>query len=200
MSEQIKDLIDKIQQEGVIAAENKARIIEAEAKTRAEKIIQKSEIEARKLIEDAQSKAAKMEENTKSLLAQAGRDLLLNLKKEINIMLQGIIIKETRGVLTPEELVKIINMLIRDYAQKQIEEVIVSLSKEDFKKIENNFLDKLKENLKNNVVLKPSEDINAGFTISYDAGRSFFDFSDKALAEYISLYLKPKLAEVLKDI
>ena len=200
MSEQIKDLIEKIQQEGVVAAENKAKAIETEAKTRAEKIIQNSEMEAKRLIEDARSKAVKMEENTKSLLAQAGRDLLLNLKKEINAMLQGIIVKDARGVLTPEELAKIINMLIRDYSQKQTGEVIVSLSKEDFEKLESNFLNKLKENLKNGIILKPSDDINAGFTISYDQGGSFFDFSDKALAEYISLYLKPKLAVILKDI
>lgn len=197
MSEQIKDLIEKIQQEGVIAAEAKAMAIEAEAKAQAEKIVSKAETEAEKILDDARNKAVKTEENTKSLLSQAGRDMLLNLKKEINSILQRIIIKEIRNTLTQGELVRIIIALVEDYARKQGKEVVVSLSKEDYEKIEKDFLSELSESLKNGIVLRPSEDIFAGFTISYDAGRSFFDFSDKALAEYISLCLKPKLAEIL---
>jgi vacuolar-type H+-ATPase subunit E/Vma4 len=46
--------------------------------------------------------------------------------------------------------------------------------------------------------VQPSEDISSGFIISYDQGKSYFDFSDKALAEYIAGYLKPQLSEILK--
>lgn len=200
MSEQIKDLIEKIQQEGIAAAEAKAKEIETEAKAQAEEIIQKAKKQAQELIENAQTNTAKIQQNTNSLLIQAARDLLLNLKKEINDILHRIIINQIQAVLSPEDLVKIITMLIKDCAQKQTGEIIVCLSSHDLEKLEKNFRDKISSSIKNGIVLRPSEDISAGFTISYDEGMSFFDFSDKALAEYISLYLKPKLAEILKDI
>ena len=47
-------------------------------------------------------------------------------------------------------------------------------------------------------MLKPAEDILGGFTISFDSGKSQFDFTDQALAEYIGQYLKPKLEEILQ--
>ncbi|MFH1441648.1 MAG: hypothetical protein ABIH18_06400 [Candidatus Omnitrophota bacterium] len=198
MAEEIKDLIEKIQQEGVLAAENKAKVIEDEAKNKAREIIEKAKNDARKLIEDAQSKASKMEENTKALLKQSGRDLLLNLKDGINIILNKLIIRDVRKSLTPEEITRIITMLIKDYVNQ--EGVTVFLNNEDYKMMEQGFLDELGEEIKKGITLKPSEDIAAGFIISYDQGKSFFDFSDKALAEYISLCLKPKLAAILKDI
>ena len=43
------------------------------------------------------------------------------------------------------------------------------------------------------IILKPAEEISGGFTISFDNGKSCYDFTDKALAEYIGTYLKPKL-------
>ncbi len=195
MTEQIKDLIEKIQQEGVATAENKAKTIEDDAERKARDIIAEAKNEARKLIEDAAGKAAKMEENTKSLLKQAGRDLLLNLKEEINNTLNKIIIRDVRKSLTPQEIVKIIGRLIKDYAEGKSADI--SLNSEDYRIMEQGLLNELGEEIKKGITLKPSEDIAAGFIISYDAGKSFFDFSDKALAEYISLYLKPKLREIL---
>lgn len=195
MTEEIKDLIEKIQQEGVIAAENKAKAIEDEAKSKAREIIEKAKNDARELIEGAQNKAVKMEENTKSLLKQAGRDLLLNLKGEINIILNKLIIRNIRESLKPGEIIKIITMLIKDYANQK--DAAISLNNDDYKMMEQGFLDELGEEIKKGITLKPSEDVAAGFIISYDQGKSFFDFSDKALAEYISLYLKPKLAAIL---
>jgi vacuolar-type H+-ATPase subunit E/Vma4 len=53
--------------------------------------------------------------------------------------------------------------------------------------------------MKKRIILKPTDEISSGFTISYDAGKSLFDFSGEALAEYISAYLKPELNKILKD-
>jgi vacuolar-type H+-ATPase subunit E/Vma4 len=47
--------------------------------------------------------------------------------------------------------------------------------------------------------LRPAEEISGGFTISFDDGKSCYDFTDKALAEYIGIYLKPKLNQILME-
>jgi V/A-type H+-transporting ATPase subunit E len=196
MADQIRDLIEKIQQEGVRAAEDKAKEIENQAECQAEEIIKKAKLEAGKLIREAKEEIAKSQESSKILLKQAGRDLIISLKKEINKILDKLILFNVRQALSPEELAKILSSLIKNYSAK--ENVIISLNKEDLRKLEKGLLDTLKEEVKKGITLRPSDDIQAGFIISYDSGKSYYDFTDTALTEYIGSYLKPKLKEILE--
>ncbi|MFH1622747.1 MAG: V-type ATP synthase subunit E family protein [Candidatus Omnitrophota bacterium] len=197
MAEEIKNLIEKIQQEGIQAAEDKARQIEEQAKQKVNHILEKAKREAEKITQDAKANAAKMEESAKASLKQAARDLLITLRKEINSMLDKLIVSQVGQALDAHELSKIITLLIKECKDKAKEEIMILLKKEDLQKIEKGLLSELKEETKKGIVLKPSEDITGGFIISFDSGKSHYDFTDKALAEYISLYLKPKLGKIL---
>lgn len=196
--EEIKELIAKIQQEGIKIAEDKAREIQEETKRVAADIIHKAEIEADKMIREARETSSAMHLATQNSLKQAGRDLILSLKKEINAILEKIVVREIRHALPLSELDKTITALIKEAQQKEVRHIEVILNKDDLKKLEGAFLEKLKSEIKKGITLKPSEDILAGFMISFDQGKSYFDFSDKALAEYIANYLKPQLSSILK--
>lgn len=196
MAEELKNLIEKIQEEGVKAAEERAQAIEAEARAPADEMVAKAKIQARDIIARAKEEVAKMESSAEVTLKQSGRDLMLSLKKEVSATLDRIMVADVRKALTTEEIVKILTALVKQ--QSSSTDVVISLSSEDAEKLEKGFLTPLKEELKRGITLKPSEDIRAGFIISFDAGKSHFDFTDKALAEYLGLYLRPKLAELLK--
>lgn len=198
MAEELKNLIEKIQQEGVRAAEEKAMAIENEARQAAQAIIEKAKQEAKAIIAEAKEKAAKEEEAGALSLKQAGRDTLISLKKEIISALDRVIGSAVREALGMAELAKILNMLIAEQGQKRHEGIIISLSKEDAQKVEKGFLGSLTQELKKGITLQASEDIQAGFLISFDAGLSHFDFTDKALADYLGSYVKPRLAEMLR--
>jgi len=199
MADQIKELIEKINQEGVAAAKEKAGQIESQAKAQAEMILQKANSQARKIVEEAQEKVARMQESSEASLKQAGRDVMLVLKSQINKTLQDLIAAEVSASLNPEELAKIIEGLVKEYCSQGNKGVIVYLSAEDKKRLEGLFLRKLKDELKKGIELRSQEDIQAGFIISFDAGKSSFDFSNKALVDYIGLSLKAKVAEFFKD-
>ena len=199
MAEELKSLIEKIQEEGVKVAKEKASNIENEARRQAQAILEKARQEAQKLIADAQEKVAKEEEAGRLALKQAGRDSIISLRKEITATLDRVIAAAIKDALEPEELVKIISRLIQEQGQRHREGIIISLNKEDAQRLEKDFLDALKEELKKGITLKISEDIQAGFLISFDAGRSLFDFTDKALADYLGSYVKPKLGEMLNS-
>lgn len=196
MAEEIKDLIEKIQEEGVRVAEDKAREIEDAARGKADEIIKKARAEAERITAAAKEQVARMQESSKALLKQAGRDLMLSLRKEVNAMLDKLIVSGIRQALGLEELAKILTTLIKDYSGK--ENIIISLKKEDQEKLEKGFLGALAQEVRKKVILRPSEDIQVGFIISYDNGKSSYDFTDEALAEYISSVLKPKLKEILE--
>ncbi|MEW6101579.1 MAG: hypothetical protein AB1481_04730 [Candidatus Omnitrophota bacterium] len=198
MAEDIKALIEKIQQEGIQKAEEKARAIEEEARLKAEQIIAQAKHEAKKVLEAAEASAEKIKISTESLLKQAGRDLLLSLRREIDELLSKLIHQSVATALTPQETGKLISEIIKGYSAKEKGSLIISLNKEELQKIEKSFTASLKEEITDKGILLTAEDgISSGFMISFDKNKSHFDFTDKALADYIGTYLKPKLAEIL---
>lgn len=198
MAENLKNLIDKINQEGIKTAQDHALKIEQEAQDSARQIMESAKKQAQELLAQAKNEIRLMEEKNNALMRQAARDLLLSLRAEIENLLGRIIVTQISKVLSPQELAGLIAQLAKSACQEKNEKVVVVLKKEDREALESVFLAKLKEEIKKDIVLKPSADIMAGFTISFDGGKSHFDFSDKALAEYIAVYLKPRLAEILK--
>ena len=198
MAEELKELLEKIQEEGVKAAENKAKSIEEKATKEAESILAKARKDAEKIISESAQKIARMEKSTKDSLKQAGRDVILGLRKEINSLLDKIITSRIDQALTPTELVSIIKLIAKESKGNEKQEITVSLNKKNLEIIEKSLLKELKEETKKGITLKPSEEIRGGFIISYDKGKSYYDFTDTALTEYIGSYIKPKLAEILK--
>ncbi len=198
MTEEIRDLIEKINQEGVQAAEEKAKAIEFQAQQKASETLNRAKLEADKIIASALERVAREEEKEKILLSQAGRDTLLSLRKEISTMLERIIVGGIRQALTTETLFKLLSELTKAPHTKQSGDITVLLNKEDLENLEKGFLTQLKEEARKGIILKASEEISAGFTISFDQGKSCYDFTDQALAAYIGTYLKPKLNQILK--
>jgi V/A-type H+-transporting ATPase subunit E len=199
MAEEIRDLIEKINEEGIRAAEEKAQTIEAAAKQRADEILAKARNEAEKMTAAAKDRVHREDEKEKTLLAQAGRDLLLSLRKEINAMLGRIVVTEVRHALTPDVLSRIISEAVRDYSAGEQSDITVFLNKKDLEILEKHFMYQLSEETKKTILLRPSEEISGGFTISFDDKKSCHDFTDKALADYIGTYLKPKLNRILQE-
>lgn len=200
MAEDIKGLIEKIQQEGVIVAEVKAREIEEEARRIAEGIIVKAKAESERLVKEAKNNVAKLEESTKANLKQAGRDMLLVLRGQINDVLDKLISAAVKEALTSQELSKAISGIMHNLHADEKGDIVVVLSNSEKDRLESSFLGRLKEELKKGITFKGSDEISGGFVISFDGGKSQFDFTDKALADYLGNYLKPTLAKVFKDI
>jgi V/A-type H+/Na+-transporting ATPase subunit E len=197
MADQIKELIEKIQAEGVQAAQDKANEIENEAKQKADWIVQKAAAQAKKIVEDAEDTAKRMQASGQAALQQSGRDILLTLKKEIGAMLQRVIASQIAASLAPAELSAIITGLIKVHGGADDAQVVVYVKEQDRLALEGHFLNKLKDDLKKNIELRGQDDINAGLIISFDAGKSQFDCTDKALAEYIGSFVKPAVAALL---
>jgi V/A-type H+-transporting ATPase subunit E len=198
MAEEIKDLIAKIQKEGIQAAEDQARAIESQAKLKAEEIVKKAKAEAEKLIRAADEQITKAQESSQVLLKQAGRDMILSLRKEIDAMLDTLILSAAKEALKPQELVKIISSLVKHHHEETKANIVVSLNNEDLEKLEEGLFSELGREAQKGIILRGEDQILAGFMISFDAGKSQFDFTDQALSEYIGSYLKPKLKEILE--
>jgi len=199
MPEEIRDLIEKINQEGIRAAEEKAHTIEAEAKQRADTILSRARTDAEEMIAAANERIRSEDEREKALLVQAGRDLILSLRGEINTMLGRIVVSDTRQALTPDTISRILSEIIKNYDMAERSDITVTLNEKDLELLEKHYLQKLRQETQRGIILRPGEDIQGGFTISFDNGKSCYDFTDRTLAGYIMTYLKPKLRKILQE-
>lgn len=199
MSQQLNDLIEKINRQAIQNAEAKAKDIETEAKKKAEEIILQAKNYAQQIIKETKEKMDKETQMHQAKLQQATRDMLLDLKSQLQQILLNIVKKEIRSVLTPQELVTILSIIIqrKDQGNDFPDQITVELNNQDAQKLQEYFLEKLQSNLKKELILRPATDIQAGFRISFDQDKSQFDFSEQALAEYVFRYLKPGLQEIL---
>ena len=201
MAKQVQELIDKIKQEGFEAAQEKAQTIEVAAQEKAKAIIDDATAKAKDILEKAKAEAQKTEETSKAAISQASRDILLDLRKEIQKVLNALIRQEVKEALSAEALGTMIQTIVQDFCKKSDKDtdIKVVLSKKDLEQLKKGILSKLQEKLKDKIVFESSEEVVGGFTISFDSGKSSFDFTDQSLAEYLSAYLNPEVGQILKN-
>ncbi|MDP2653626.1 MAG: V-type ATP synthase subunit E family protein [Candidatus Omnitrophota bacterium] len=201
MSTQIQELIDKIKTEGIQEAQGKARDIESEARRRADEIVAQAQKKAGDIVAKAQSETQRLQEASRAALQQASRDALLSLRREIQSILNKIILNDLHQALAPEHLTEIIAVTIKNYLQQNAGagDLTVILSEKDLQQLKDGFLARLKEQVKQPIHLLSAQDVGAGFLISFDGGKSSFDFTDKSLAEFLSRALNQELAALVKD-
>ncbi len=199
MSQHVQELIDKIKTEGLQAADQKAKEVEDSAKALVQRIIADAEVKAKHIVADAEAKAQATRESTEMALKQAARDTLLALRKEIEGVLQKVIAKELKGALSPEQLAGIVSEIVKGSVKANLAEsnIEVTVSAADLKTFEDGFAAKLQKEIKQPVTFKSADGISTGFTISFDEGKSCFDFTDASLVEYLGTYLDTQVAALL---
>lgn len=202
MSASIQELIDKIKVEGVGAAQKKAQDIEKAAEAGAKEIIQSARREAEMLAANAKIEAKRTEESSRTALKQAARDTLLTLHKSIEDILKQVTSIEIKETLTPELLSYILEKIIFESlkAGGTSPSINVVLSPEDLQALKDGLTNKLHGSLKSSLHLRSSDGLSGGFLIGFDQSKSSFDFSDAALAEYLSQYVNQYVAKILKDV
>jgi len=201
MSQQIQELINKIKSDGINEAEKKAQEIESDSRKRAEGIIKDAEKKAADIVVKAEQKGKIIEGSTKIALRQASRDMLLSLREEIGKVLMKIISSDVNVAFSAENLSALILESVKGYLKlnKDVSDITVTVSDKDLKKLKDGYITKLKSGIKDDITFRSSDSIDTGFTISFDDGRSYFDFSDASVIEYLGRYVNAEVAEILKE-
>jgi len=198
MDIQLKELIETIKTEGIATADSKAAEIIAQAEKKAKEIKAKAESDAERILSDAKREIARNEQTSRDALAQAGRDLVLNLRQRIVQLFDSVLANATKESLQGKGLEDAVTSLISAWSQKGSTNIEVLLPKAELDKIEKSLKAKLADAMKKGVTLKPVPQIDAGFRIGEKDGSAYFDFSSEGIAEILSEYLNPKLAEILE--
>lgn len=200
MTQQIQELINKIKTEGIHEAQNKAKQIESEAHQKAGAIVHEAKAKAEKIINAAKEETKKMQEAATVAIQQAARNSLLSLREDIENMLKGVVLAQVKDSLTTQQLSSILENIIKNHiAQNFSGNIQVTLNAQDARVVKESLIAKFQKQLKQPVQFKTSGEISKGFMISFDGGKSSFDFTDASLAEYLGAYVNEDIARLLRS-
>ncbi len=197
MDVQLKELLEKINKEGVQDAEQKASEIVSGAENKAGKIVAEAEKKAEKIIADAKAEAAKAEAGGKAAITQAGRDLVLKTKTEIEKLFNSIIEGEIKDIYKGKVLEDAVVTVVKSWSKDSA--AAVQLAEKDLKELESGLKSKLAAELKAGFEIKPFSGIESGFRVSEKDGSAYYNFTSEGIAEVFSALLNPKLAEIVKE-
>jgi V/A-type H+-transporting ATPase subunit E len=199
MDIQLQELIDKIKKDGIESASEEALKIKKQAEAEAEAIISSAKKESAALIAAAKEDAGRTERAGIAAVEQASRNLVLVFKSKIQTLLDRLVAEETASAYNTELLKSVIPDVLKGWAAGSPDSLQVVLSEDSLKALEAFFRDKLSAVLKGGLVLTSDHTMGGGFRIAEKDGRAYYDFSVEAVAELLSAYLNPRLAEILKD-
>lgn len=198
MEAQLKELIEKIRQDGVETAEQEAEKIIAEAKNEADGIIEEAHKKSKEMIENAKKENRRQEQAGKEALVQAGRDLLISLEKKITQIFDELIKSETGAALEGKSLENILTAMVKEWVKTRSDHITVLLPEDELKALEGSLKKKLTAELKKGVEIKPTDAVEKGFYISEKEGSSYYNFSAEGIAEIIAEYVNPRLSEAIR--
>ena len=199
MEVQLQELIDKIKKDGIESASEEAARVKRDAEAEAVRIVAAAQSEAATIISRGKADAERSEKAGNAALEQASRNLVLAFKGEIQGLLDKLVAESVASSYSADVIKGILPDLVKNWAVKNTDSLSVVLSEGDLKKLEDAFKANLASTLKGGVELKAGRNLSGGFHIAEKDGSAFYDFSAEAVANLLSAYLNPRLAEILKN-
>ncbi|MDR1149307.1 MAG: V-type ATP synthase subunit E [Spirochaetaceae bacterium] len=198
MDIQLQEFIDKIKKDGIEQASEEAARIKADAEAEAKRIIEAAVKEASVVTENGKQDAERFKKAAGAALEQAARNLFLSFNSEIETTLNKIIIKDTQSTLNDDTLKSLIPDVVKGLSSGK-ETVDVILNEKQLKSLESWARSALTAEMAKGLEIKPGKNLATGFRIALKDGSAYYDFSGPAIAEALSAYLNPRLAEIVKN-
>lgn len=201
MAEELQSLIDRIQKDGVERAEAEAGAVLAKAKAQAAELVKTAEAQATALLKKADEDSLQFTERGARTLEQSARNVILATGQALAEVAKGLINKAVGASLDADTLKTLIGTLVKAFAEKGMTEghVEVLLNPADQQLLGAVYTEQLIRELGVGVELKPDERMKRGFTMRLSGGQATVDCSQEAIAEAMTDFLRPKLAELVNQ-
>lgn len=198
MAEELQPLLDQIRKEGVEKADAEAAEILAKAKEKAAQTVRDAEAKAKELVAKAETDAEVFTQRSIATLEQSARDLLITVGQGIENIISEIVAESTTDALNTEVLEQMLVNMAQSCAEKQGETRIEMLvSEADQKELVKFFAAKYSDKMSHGIELHVDNEILKGFKVSFADDHAYLDFTQEAIAEALTAFLRPKLAEIV---
>ena len=198
MAEELQSLLEKINNDGILKAEaEKSRII-AVARAEADAIRAAAEKDAAAMKAAAEKENAAFYEKTISALKQAQRDILLQLRSEIQNRLESAVAESVAQALAPEFMAQLIKELCAAFAADPQQEICVRCAVKDQDALARSLNAALADSFVKAPKIFGTKGVSAGLELSFDGGKCYFDFTSDALGDVMNSYIGENISAIFK--
>ena len=192
MAEELQQLLEKIQRDGVEKADAEAAAILAKAKADADAILKDAEAKAAARRDEAEADARAFEDRARKTISQAARDTVLDVKAALGRLLENLLAKDVAAALAnPDEVARLALAAVKALGADAVD-VAAGAQLADALKAQ------LAAAAAKGVQVVLDETTGAGFSLRLDGGRVEHDFSEAALAAALAKRLRPDLARLVR--
>ena len=200
MAEELQHLIERIRKEGVESGEKAAESLVAEAKQKAAKIVADAQKQAKDLVAKAETDSAAFAERGQATLRQAARDLLISVGGAIGKVVGGIVEAKVGAALTPDLMAQMLLKLAEAYARDGgAGGIVAMLGEADAAAVKAYFAKEYQNKLAAGIQIESDKEIFKGFRVGAKGGQVFHDFTKEAIADSLASFLRPELAQIVKQ-
>ncbi len=199
MTDQVQHLIDRIRKDAVQASEQKAREVMEQARADAERILAEARATAAETVAQAGRQSQELLERGTRSLAQASRDLLLQVGQQLERLVSAIVAKEAGEALRPEIVEQMLITLADGFARNGLSEGQIDLmvGNEERDHLAQFVVAELRKRLEQGVVVHVDPRMGRGFRVAIAGGTVRHDFTPEAIAEAFMSVLRPQIADVV---
>jgi len=194
MAEELQNLLEKIQKDGVEKANAEAAAILAKAKDEAIRIVKEAEDKAAAAKAEADKAAKDYAERAGETVAQAARDTVLSVGKSVTTLLESYLAKDVDAALADPAV-----------AAKLAADAVRALVAGDAKaeaaagaKLADALRAQFAADALKGVTVVTDTNAGTGFSVKLDGGRVEHDFTGKTVADALAKRLRPDLAARVK--
>ncbi len=191
MAEELQQLLEKIQRDGVDKANAEAAAIVAKAKEEANALVKKAQEDAAAAEAKGKADAEAYAARARETISQAARDTVLKVREDVTKLLTKLLAQDVSAALATEA-VPLAAAAVKELVTGSGAEVAASAKLVDALRAQ------LAAQAQNGVKVVADEMTGAGFTVKLDNGRVEHDFTDAAISEALAQRLRSDLAALLK--
>lgn len=195
MTQDLQQLLDKIQRDGVDKATAEAEKIVEKAKAQAEELLKKAKAEATGIIAASRHEAEAFERRAEETIRQAARDTVMSVQRSVTALLTNVLLKEVNASLATN------TELTAGLAAEAVRAYLTGKNKVEVaacEKLADALRAKLAAAAQSGVEVTIDEHTGAGFRILLADGRIDHTFTGSAVAEALARQLRPRLAALMK--
>ncbi|MGR9105833.1 MAG: hypothetical protein ACU843_02780 [Gammaproteobacteria bacterium] len=208
----VQELIDRIRDQGVGAARERAEKIVRDAEAQAAKMLAEAKAEATQLRNDAKREIEAHRESANEALKLSARDTVLQLKSRVTSAFESFVQRLVTTSIRDEEFIRSLVLVLAGHSvdefirDKEIQillsETILSGRSEEKLRArgKESILSLSSDMLREGIELLGSESVEGGARVRLVEDKLEIDLSDKAVSKMLSARLLPRFRAILEGI
>jgi V/A-type H+-transporting ATPase subunit E len=192
MAEELQQLLEKIQRDGVDKANAEAAAIVAKAKAEADALVKKAQEDAAAAEAKGKADAEAYAARARETISQAARDTVLKVKQDVMELLKKLLLQNVTAALATEAV---------PLAAAAVKELVTGSATAEIAaapKLVDALRAQLAAQAQDGVKVVSDETTGAGFTVKLNNGSVEHEFTDAAIADALAQRLRADLAAFLK--